>query len=99
MDEKSEVYLLDITTEVCPLTFVKTKLCVERLERGQTLEVRLNAGEPETACHRPSDFRRLVGIRGAVYRVHPFQRRGARGCCHDEIGPPRRIRRFPSSAA
>lgn len=46
MEENSEVYFLDITTEVCPLTFVKTKLCVERLKRGQTLEVRLNAGEP-----------------------------------------------------
>ncbi|MBP2311660.1 sulfurtransferase TusA family protein [Azospirillum soli] len=37
---------LDITSDVCPLTFVKTKLSVERMESGQTLEVRLNAGEP-----------------------------------------------------
>ncbi|MGQ9366267.1 sulfurtransferase TusA family protein [Azospirillum sp. ST 5-10] len=37
---------MDITAEVCPLTFVKTKLSVERMAAGQTLEVRLNAGEP-----------------------------------------------------
>lgn len=45
-EERSADYFLDITTEVCPLTFVKTKLSVERMASGQTLEVRLNAGEP-----------------------------------------------------
>lgn len=39
-------FFLDITGEVCPLTFVKTKLLVERMAPGQTLEVRLRAGEP-----------------------------------------------------
>jgi len=37
---------LDITSEVCPLTFVKTKLLIERMESGQVAEVRLNDGEP-----------------------------------------------------
>ncbi len=37
---------LDITPDVCPLTFVKTKLLIERMEPGQTAEVRLNDGEP-----------------------------------------------------
>ncbi|PWC32293.1 sulfurtransferase TusA family protein [Azospirillum sp. TSO35-2] len=47
MTEKSSTDLfLDITSQVCPLTFVKTKLMVERMDAGQTLEVRLNAGEP-----------------------------------------------------
>ena len=47
MSEKISTDLfLDITSEVCPLTFVKTKLLVERMATGQTLEVRLNAGEP-----------------------------------------------------
>ncbi|WP_425388016.1 sulfurtransferase TusA family protein [Azospirillum halopraeferens] len=31
---------------MCPLTFVKTKLMVERMAAGQILEVRLRAGEP-----------------------------------------------------
>ncbi|AWK86128.1 sulfurtransferase TusA family protein [Azospirillum thermophilum] len=44
--ENSADLFLDITNEVCPLTFVKTKLLVERMAVGQTLEVRLNAGEP-----------------------------------------------------
>lgn len=39
-------YFLDITTEICPLTFVKTKLLIERMSSGETAEVRLNAGEP-----------------------------------------------------
>jgi TusA-related sulfurtransferase len=37
---------VDITTVVCPVTFVKTKVALEELEDGQVLEVRLNAGEP-----------------------------------------------------
>lgn len=45
-DPKTANYFLDITTEVCPLTFVRTKLFVERMAAGETLEVRLNAGEP-----------------------------------------------------
>ncbi|HYD30644.1 MAG TPA: sulfurtransferase TusA family protein [Azospirillaceae bacterium] len=45
-DERSPDYFLDITAQVCPLTFVRTKLCLERLVPGQVLEVRLNAGEP-----------------------------------------------------
>ncbi|WP_084164641.1 sulfurtransferase TusA family protein [Skermanella stibiiresistens] len=39
-------YFLDITADVCPLTFVRTKLRVERMAPGETLEVRLNDGEP-----------------------------------------------------
>ncbi|GHV81600.1 transcriptional regulator [Spirochaetia bacterium] len=37
---------VDITTVVCPVTFVKTKVALEELEDGQVLEVRLNSGEP-----------------------------------------------------
>ena len=37
---------LDITGEVCPMTFVKTKLMLERLAPGTIAEVRLRAGEP-----------------------------------------------------
>lgn len=43
---KTTDYYLDITGDVCPMTFVKTKLMVERMSAGQTVEVRLNAGEP-----------------------------------------------------
>ncbi|MDR3302954.1 MAG: sulfurtransferase TusA family protein [Treponema sp.] len=37
---------VDITNAVCPLTFVKVKVALEELDDGQTLEVRLNDGEP-----------------------------------------------------
>ncbi len=39
-------YYLDITGEVCPLTFVKTKLAIEKMQSGETLEVRLKGREP-----------------------------------------------------
>ena len=37
---------LDITGEVCPLTFVRTKLLIERLAVGDIAEVRLKGREP-----------------------------------------------------
>ncbi len=39
-------FYLDITPEVCPLTFVKTKLLIERMAPGQVLQVRLKGAEP-----------------------------------------------------
>jgi TusA-related sulfurtransferase len=39
-------YYLDITGEVCPLTFVKAKLVIEKMQSGETLEVRLTGDEP-----------------------------------------------------
>ena len=39
-------YRLDITEEVCPLTFVKTKLLIERMKPGQIAAVRLKGSEP-----------------------------------------------------
>ena len=37
---------LDITGEVCPMTFVKVKLALAKLPSGDELDVALNAGEP-----------------------------------------------------
>lgn len=37
---------LDITREICPMTFVKTKLKLELMSPGQVLEVTLRNGEP-----------------------------------------------------
>jgi Predicted redox protein, regulator of disulfide bond formation len=45
MTEKANYYL-DITGEVCPMTFVRTKLLVERMAAGECLEVRLKGAEP-----------------------------------------------------
>jgi TusA-related sulfurtransferase len=45
MTAKTE-YFLDITNEVCPITFVKTKLMLEKMNSGERLELRLSDGEP-----------------------------------------------------
>ena len=37
---------LDITGELCPMTFVRTRLALDRLAPGQTLLVLLNGEEP-----------------------------------------------------
>ena len=37
---------LDITRDCCPMTFVKVKLALAKLDSGEELEVLLNEGEP-----------------------------------------------------
>ena len=39
-------YYLDITGDLCPMTFVKTKLVIEKMQSGDTLVVRLKGFEP-----------------------------------------------------
>ena len=39
---------IDITQEICPMTYVKTKLKLETMSPGQVLEVILREGEPLT---------------------------------------------------
>ncbi|MBF0373920.1 MAG: sulfurtransferase TusA family protein [Alphaproteobacteria bacterium] len=43
---KAADYYLDITGEVCPLTFVKTKLLIEKMRAGEVAEIRLKGAEP-----------------------------------------------------
>jgi TusA-related sulfurtransferase len=44
--ENASEHYLDVTGEVCPMTFVRTKLLIEKMSSGQTAVVCLNAGEP-----------------------------------------------------
>lgn len=37
---------LDITGEKCPMTFVKTRLLLEKTSQGQVVEILMSAGEP-----------------------------------------------------
>jgi tRNA 2-thiouridine synthesizing protein A len=37
---------IDITREICPMTFVRTRLALDRLASGQTLLVLLKGDEP-----------------------------------------------------
>ena len=39
-------HTLDITREVCPMTFVRTRLALDRMAAGQLLLVRLQGDEP-----------------------------------------------------
>jgi TusA-related sulfurtransferase len=44
--KEDPVYFLDITKEVCPITFVRTNLLLERMAVGEIVEVRLMGEEP-----------------------------------------------------
>ena len=37
---------LDITRDVCPMTFVRTRLALDRMKPGQVLRVKLRGEEP-----------------------------------------------------
>ena len=39
-------FFLDITTDVCPMTFVRTKLMIEQMSQDDVAEVRLQGAEP-----------------------------------------------------
>ncbi len=39
-------HFLDITSEVCPMTFVRTRLLIEKMGAGEMAEIRLKGQEP-----------------------------------------------------
>ena len=39
-------YFLDITEDICPMTFVKARLLIEKMAPGEIAEIRLTGGEP-----------------------------------------------------
>jgi len=43
---KNSQYSLDITSDICPLTMVKTKLLLEQMQIGEMASIRLSSGEP-----------------------------------------------------
>lgn len=43
---------LDITREVCPMTFVRTRLALDRMAAGETLLVLLRGDEPTRSVPR-----------------------------------------------
>ena len=45
-DKKAADQELDISNEVCPMTFVRTRLVLDRMAPGETLLVRLKGDEP-----------------------------------------------------
>lgn len=68
------VHTLDITKEHCPMTFVKTKLALAKIAKGDTLEVLLNAGEPLNNVPRSAEEQgfeivSIEPVQGTVHRV------------------------------
>ena len=39
-------HYLDITEDVCPMTFVKTRLLIEKMASGEIVQIRLKGSEP-----------------------------------------------------
>ncbi|MDP6346501.1 MAG: sulfurtransferase TusA family protein [Alphaproteobacteria bacterium] len=46
METSQTEHFLDITDQVCPMTFVRTKLLIERMQSGERATVRLRGTEP-----------------------------------------------------
>lgn len=45
-EEQTHDRELDITSETCPMTFVRTRLALDRMQPGQILRLRLKGDEP-----------------------------------------------------
>ena len=46
VEEQTHDRELDITAETCPMTFVRTRLALDRMQSGQVLRVALRGEEP-----------------------------------------------------
>jgi len=80
--EESADYYLDITGEVCPLTFVRTKLLIERMAPGETALVLLRGSEPLSNVPRAvagqgHDVLELQPLAGDTEGVHRLRFRKA----------------------
>lgn len=75
--EKYQIdYSLDITGDVCPMTFVKTRLQIEKMSSGETLEIRLKGSEP--LKNVPESVTELG------HRIVSLSPEGAAGSAHGE---------------
>jgi TusA-related sulfurtransferase len=66
--------VLDITKEHCPMTFVKTKIELSKLQPGDTLEVLLTEGEPldnvpRNAKEQGYNVLAVEHVNGSIYKV------------------------------
>jgi len=65
---------IDITKEHCPMTFVKTKLALEKLKKGDQLTVFLSEGEPldnvpKTAKEQGHKVLEVSKVEGLTYKI------------------------------
>ena len=66
--------ILDITKEHCPMTFVKTKIELSKLSKGDILEVLLSEGEPlenvpANAKEQGYEVLSVEHVEGSTHRV------------------------------
>jgi tRNA 2-thiouridine synthesizing protein A len=66
--------MLNLTAEVCPMTFVKTKVALHELSKGEVLEVLLQGEEPlkhvPKAVEEGGDkVLRVEKVKGDVHKV------------------------------
>jgi len=47
--------LLDITADLCPMTFVRTRLALDRMDPGAVLKLRLRGEEPRQNVPRQAE--------------------------------------------
>lgn len=67
-------HVLDITKEHCPMTFVKTKIELSKLQSGEILEVLLSEGEPldnvpRNAKEQGYNVLSVEHVEGTTYKV------------------------------
>ncbi len=65
---------LDITKEHCPMTFVKTKLALEKLKKGDRLTVILSKGEPldnvpKAVKEQGSKILEISKVEGLIHKI------------------------------
>ena len=63
-------YRLDVTDATCPLTWVRTKLALERLAPGDELAVRCREGEAlENVPRSAAEAGHHVAVEGTLVRI------------------------------
>ena len=63
-------HTLDVTDVTCPLTWVRTKLALERLEPGDELTVVVNEGEAlENVPRSAAEAGHAVAVEGTSVRI------------------------------
>jgi TusA-related sulfurtransferase len=67
---------LDITALTCPMTWVRTKLELERMAAGDALEVRCRPGEAlENVPRSAREAGHAVTVDGTIIRIVPRRKR------------------------
>jgi len=53
--EKNIIKVIDMLDEVCPMTFVKTKLAIEKINQGERIKIIYNSQEAKTNVPKSLD--------------------------------------------